>query len=291
MTASVKLTILHGMAAKDFEESLDRHLEWNLKVLDLKNNIYGRAVEELQPAEAERAARAIEQRGLVVNTLSTAIFYADIEDGEATFRQQFSEDIARILDTAAILNTHYVRLLSASSSKRAQFQNCASYIQQQHPWVFSVYQEAIDRIHDAGFHVVIENEVRSSIFSHPQEILDFFAALDRPAARFTWDITNLWEEGTYPSLEAYEQLKDLIGLVHVKGGQSEYPGGPLRWASRLSSASWPVLDIVRAVVRDGVSPVICVNPSHGEKNANYQGSPSDCYEDLLFLRDQVEEIE
>jgi hypothetical protein len=51
-----------------------------------------------------------------------------------------------------------------------------------------------------------------------------------------------------------------------------------------------VLDIVQAVVRDRVTSVICVNPSHGEKSADYQGSPDDCYRDLLFLRKHIEGI-
>jgi sugar phosphate isomerase/epimerase len=249
-------------------------------------------VEELEPAEAEQAARAIVQRGLEVNTLSTAIFYGDIEQGEAAFRTKFNDDIARTLETAPILNTTNVRLLSAKSSKRATFSNCADYIAEQHPWVIPVYREAIDRFHNAGFQVVIENEVRDSIFSHPQEVLDFFAALDRPGrVHLTWDITNLWEEGTYPSLDVYRQLKPLIALVHVKGGREETPGGPLRWASRLEDATWPVLDIVDAVVRDGVSPVICLNPSHGARTATSAASFDDFYQNILFLRTHIEGIE
>ena len=80
MSATVQLTILNSMAGSDFEMALDQHLAWGLHVLDLKDAIYGKTVDDLLPREAEQAARAIESRGLHVATLSTGVFYGDIEE-------------------------------------------------------------------------------------------------------------------------------------------------------------------------------------------------------------------
>jgi len=106
--------------------------------------------------------------------------------------------------------------------------------------------------------------------STPTEILDFFASLDRPAkVCLTWDVQNLWQMGTYPTMAVYDQLKNLIGYYHLKGGQQKADNTVLHWRSSLADASWPVVEITRQVVVDGVSPVICLNPSHGKIKPGY----------------------
>lgn len=130
---------------------------------------------------------------------------------------------------------------------------------------------------------MIENEIAHSIFSTPREIREFFSALGmREKVSFTWDIANLWQMGTFPTLEVYAQLKEVIGYVHVKGGMRG-DDNSFSWASTLKDASWPVFEIMQAVVRDGVSPVICLNPPHGGPKPGY-----DCnnitQRDLEFLK-------
>jgi sugar phosphate isomerase/epimerase len=152
-----------------------------------------------------------------------------------------------------------------------------------------MYQEAVDRIAKAGFCPTIENEVGGCILSRPDEVLAFFEALDRTAASFTWDVQNMWQMGSAPTLSVYKSLKDLIGYYHVKGGRAEVEERALCWSTALEDASWPVLDITRRVIVDGVSPVICLNASHGRQMPGYN------YEnvverDIDFLREGIEEI-
>jgi hypothetical protein len=95
MTGKFELTILNSMAGMDFEAALDQHLALGLRVLDLKDAIYGNRVDDLLPEEVEQAARAIAARNLRVATLSTSIFYGDIEPGEAAFRGLRRGQVAR----------------------------------------------------------------------------------------------------------------------------------------------------------------------------------------------------
>ena len=74
---------------------------------------------------------------------------------------------------------------------------------------------------------------------------------------------------------------------HVKGGQCTPGSTKLAWNVALEDASWPVVEITKAVVQDGTSPVICVNPAqHGaEKDGyDYQGIVK---RDIDFLRSSV----
>ena len=98
----------------------------------------------------------------------------------------------------------------------------------------------------------------------------------------------MWQEGTFPSLEHYETLKSIIGYLHLKGGRVG-DGRTLEWKCGLSEASWPVTEILNQVARDGISPVVCLNPSHGKKNPEYQALPT-LESDLAFCQTIFREV-
>jgi hypothetical protein len=260
---TVQITMLNSMTGGEFEPALDRHVAWGIGVLDLKDAIFGKGIADLTDAEADTAARMIQVRGLSVYCLSTGLFFDDVEKGEAVFRRDHLAKLDHVLALADTLRPTFIRLLAARTTRRRQIDDSFRYLQSEHPWVVDVYGEAVDRIAASGFRATIENEVGGCIFAHPQEIRAFFEKLGRRrTCCLTWDVQNLWQEGTFPSLDVYAQLKDLIGYYHLKGGQSEEPGGALKWRSPLVTASWPVpeeapidftqqdLDDARRIVRE-----------------------------------------
>lgn len=284
---AIQLTLLNSMAGHEFEPALDTHVAWGVALLDLKDRIYGKAIAELTLDEARRAAGQIAERELKVYAFSTHLFGSEVEEGEVAFTKRNLHPLAHVLDLARILKPTFIRLLGAQTRRRKDLPDAVAYLQAEQPWVLPAYRQAVDEIHGAGFRCCIENEVGGTIFSSVREVRSFFEALDRrKAARFTWDIQNFWQLGVFPSLEVYHELKEWIGFVHLKGGQTEPPGTPgvpLRWRAGLADASWPVREIMGQVLADGVSPVWCVNPSHGEAKPgyDYQGLYR---RDLEFLR-------
>ncbi len=291
VVAKTKLTILNSMAGQQFESALDQHVAWGLTVLDLKDAIFGKGVVKLTHAEANRAADLIRARNLSVYCFSTGLFSGEIEAGEAEFRRRYLDKIEHVIEIAKPLQPQMIRLLAAQTSKRKELADSIGYIRENHPWLNPLYAQAIDRLHDAGFKVTIENEVGNCIFSNPKEILGFFAELNRREGVYlTWDVQNLWQMGTYPTMEVYHQLKGLIGYYHLKGGIGAMPASTLHWRSALEDASWPVVEITRQVVADGVSPVICLNPSHGKVKEGYDYQ-NIVKRDLDFIRREIPEIE
>ncbi len=282
-----EITLLNGMLGHDFARALDHHQELGVYLLDLKDAIFGKSFSSLTLEEARDARRMIEKRGLKVYTLSSSLCHEDIEKGEADFRESTEAEMTRVLTVAEILRPDSIRLLSAWSSQRPEFSDSIAYITQRHPWVFDVYRECIDRIASAGYAAFIENESERNIFSNTEEILGFFMKLNRTGkVRFTWDIQNLWQMGTFPSLPVYEELRELIGYLHFKGGRCG-ADRKLAWASSLAEASWPVSEIVRRAVVDGTAPVFCLNPSHGARQPDFD-SNAVTVSDLLFLRELIE---
>ena len=56
---NTEITILNSMAGNVFEVALDQHVSWDIKCLDLKDNIFGKSIIELTEEEARHAAELI----------------------------------------------------------------------------------------------------------------------------------------------------------------------------------------------------------------------------------------
>ncbi len=282
-----QLTILSSMASPDFEESMRRHREWGLSWVDLRDAIYGKRVEELELAEAQEAKRYIDELGLSVYCVSTNVFVEEVAHGESAFRAHL-ESLSRVIELCAVLRPRLVRLNAASFAERPTDASSMRVIREHYPWLIEVYREGVDMVAARGMVATIENEAFDSCVSKAQEFIEFFEWLDRTdAARLTWDVQNQWSTGVFPSIDIYRQLRPFMRYYHVKGGQSEPGSTRLAWNVALEDASWPVAEITNAVVRDGVSPVICLNPAqHGAQKDgyNYDGIVK---RDLDFLRASV----
>jgi sugar phosphate isomerase/epimerase len=288
-----ELTILTSMADADFERALARHRLWGLNRLDLKDSIYGCTVEQLDAETARRARDAIDAAGLDVHCLSTSLMHDDLARGEAHFREQHIARIAGMAAAVRILRPKYFRLLAGRLIDKRPGGSAFATVMREHPWVVAAYREAVDRAAELGAAVTIENEARDCMLVTAEDMVAFFAALDRPGkVGLTWDIQNQWTSGSFPRLADYEKLKPLIQYVHVKGGRYDDPATRLlAWKSRLEDASWPVIDIVQKVVDDGVSPVICINPSKGKLRPDYPYDYSDVTGiDIAFLRRAIRGI-
>jgi hypothetical protein len=270
--AAAQLTILNSMASPDFDEALNLHVDWGIDILDLKDGILGRGVADLSDGEAGRAAEMAAARGLSVYCMSTGLFFDAVEKGEGHFRERHLGRVDRITEIARILKPKVVRLLAARSERREEIGDGIDYVLTEQPWLFGLYAEAVDRIADAGFTATVENEVHGCLLTAPSEVRRFFDLLDRPGkVMLTWDVQNMWQMGTFPTLEAYEELRPFIGYLHLKGGQCDEgdPAQTLRWQSGLADASWPVVELTQAAVDDGICKAVCLNPSHGERRPGY----------------------
>jgi len=286
----VKLTMLNAMADKDFDKALFRQQEWNINFLDMKDNIFGKSIIDLTDEEATEAAKMIKGKNMSVYCFSSVLFYEDIEIGEREFRIRSIDKLDRLLEIAQILQPRIIRLLAARSGKRKEFTDIIPYLRQSFQWLIPMYREAVEKIHRSGFGTTIENEAHDCIFSTPAEILEFFKELDcGDKVSFTYDIQNLWQMGTFPTVESYRKLAGITGYFHLKGGKCD-GGTELVWSSALDDASWPVKEIVRLAVTEEISPFFCLNSSHGKRLPGYNYD-NITRRDIDYLRRNFPEIE
>jgi sugar phosphate isomerase/epimerase len=285
-----QITMLNSMAAADLPAQLDRHAAWGLTQLDLKDGIFGKRLLDLTIDEARTARKLIDERGLAVHCFSTGLMYVPVENGPAEFQRDLG-NLDHILRLAEILRPHFIRLLAAKMTQRATISDSAEYIKEKHSWLPGIYREAVGRIHAAGFKATIENEVGGNIFSNANEVVGFFELLDcANKVCFTWDAANMWEEGTCPALAVYEKLKPLIGYYHIKGGRHNPGAARPSWRTSLQDATWPIREITQRIAADKVSPVICLNPSHGKPLPDYDYA-NIVERDLKFLQSILSEVQ
>jgi sugar phosphate isomerase/epimerase len=279
--------MLNAMADVDIERSIVRQAGWGIRDLDLKDALFGKDSLAIDDGEAERIRALASAHGMDIHCLSTHLCGGDVELGERAFRAAVEPGLRRARALVPLLRPRLVRLLAARcSSPRRAGENRIEELDRRHPWLAPLYAECVDRLAEASVGVVIENEVGGCILSTADEVVSLFARIARPAARFTYDAQNLWQEGTPPTLAVYERLRPLIGYLHLKGGIHADGSAALAWSSGLAEASWPVAEMVRRAAADGVSPVICLNPSHGARlnGYDYAGVVA---RDLAFLKDAL----
>jgi hypothetical protein len=282
-----KLTMLSDMAGDDFELVAQRHAALGLQWLDLKNGLYGGTINNLSIENTRKLADVAARYSLRVSCLSSALCASELSLGRDHFRQRHGDALTQMLRRAEILKPRAIRLTSAFIRPYPDPNKIMDIVERDYPWVFEAYAELVDRIHAAGYVVLIENEPLDIILARPEGIVRFFQRLDRPSvAKYTWDVQNLWYAGVFPTMEVYRQLKPLIGCIHVKGGRTDGSSDALVHASSLEDASWNVREIVKAVVDDGVSPIICLNSSLGKKPPGFDVW-NVAQQDVAYLRKQI----
>lgn len=280
--------MLNGMAGKDPDAAMDRHRAWVLPTLDLKDAWFGTGVEYWTTAQADQIAAGAQARRLTVGTLSSCLGRGDVECGEASYRTELHA-LGNLIANARILKPGRIRLVAPSLARRHEVADAAVELTTHHSWLFPLLRETVDRLSETGATVVFENESPNTVFGQPDEVLGFFRALQRPQARMIWDVGNWWHFGCarFPTVADAVALRPVVGVLHLKGGIAELPGGALRWAGQLAETSWDVPGIVRTILAGGGCPVVCLNPPHG---AARPGVTHDYRADLDFLRITFPEI-
>ncbi len=278
------LTVLNSMMPGDFAAALKRHKNIGIDWLDLKDGIFGKDLLSLSLKEVQKAKQEIDKQNLNVFCLSSTLFGEDVEKGEEYFRQQHLEKVSLLIERARIFEPYFVRLLSAKASARPFPSDLMDYLNQSHPWILPCYDQAVEKIDEAGFRVTIENEVGPNLFSSAADILQFFQSLSSAdRLSLTWDVQNLWQAGTFPALSVFQALKPLVTYVHIKGGIADKGSRKLLYKSALADASWPVKEILNEVFQTKQVLAVCLNPSHGEKMPGVDYGAT-LEKDLEFIR-------
>ena len=295
------LSVLAEMLDKDLPTALAVMRDHRLAFVDLKQHVYDSRIHQLDGDQRYRLHDDLRRHNVELYCLASTLGHRNVlATPERGFRDELEQGIANLLETVAIVRPRMIRLLACSAISGTGERLLVTDVDRLAPWVFPAYREAISQIASHGVTVTIENEP-DSLLSSPEEVRTFFARLDGCGdVGFTWDIQNMWQSGVFPSVTVYERMKPVINYVHLKGGrQASTVDSSLRYRCGLETASWPVVDLVRRVIADDISPVVCLNTSHGELPdddpfgdvaADVPRSRVEALRDLAYVRHHFEEF-
>ncbi len=271
-----KKLVLNVMIGGKIAEVLDQHQQLGLHDLDIKMDWSGSMIESSTAAIVADIAAGMQQRSLSTWCLSSCIGNCRGDSDDAYIAEQ-DRLLNQLITFAQTLKPRFIRLILPRGD--------ASTVNDQR--IIEAYHRWCTQIIDAGYQVLIENEIGGSIGRDPALVKAFFENINaNDQIKYIWDIANQWQEGRYPSLADYDTLRDIIGLLHVKGGQWNNADDKVyAWKSHLDDSDWPVAELCRAALADGLE-AICINPPHGQAPDNWSYSLE---KDLTFL-DQLQEL-
>lgn len=267
-----RLLVLNVMVSGPLEHALDQHLALGISDLDLKMNWSGSMIEKMELSEAQHFAAAIAERQLSVQCLSSCT--GDLTGEESPEKlAELDENVQQLCRLVPILQPRCVRLIVPRGNMEVVTND----------QVLGRYQRWIDQLRASGAQVVMENEIGGSIGRDPHLVASFFNQLQH--ASYIWDIANQWQEGLFPSLTHYQLLKKHIAVLHVKGGRwDDEENKCYAWKSHLEESDWPVAEICRAALSDGVEN-FCINPPHGVTPDAWS---YDLEKDIQFMKNILE---
>jgi hypothetical protein len=284
----VDLLVLNAMAGDEFGASLARQRAWGLARCDLKDRLFGRRVEDLDPDQARAVRRMADGAGMGIACLSSGIGGSELGEGEAAFRAAVEPALARLVASIPILRPRLARLLWPAAADRDPAVPAAEWIARRHPWLLPLLRQAVSALAATGVQPVFENECGPCLVRSPADAADLVAAVGG-GAKLIWDVQNLWQaSGRLPRLEDYAVVRPHLAAIHLKGGRHGGDGGRLVHATGLAAAHWPILPILRAAVADGAISCICLNPSHGAPHPD-PALRQDPLADLDFIRAAIPE--
>src|SRR5258708_39121476 len=84
----VDLTALNFMGSRDFDAAVEQFARWGLRWMDVRGEVYGKSIAELDHETTSRAATALQRAGLRTYCLSTRIFDDHAERGQDAVRTE-----------------------------------------------------------------------------------------------------------------------------------------------------------------------------------------------------------
>jgi len=259
----IEISVMTDQLGLDFESAVKQLAHWGVEWVDLRGGIYGKGIDDVTDSEAERAKDALVEHGLRVACLATRLASPwkdhdlwDERDWEAEL-----EHLDRLVELAKAFNTDLLRVYAYRKPNPDAALDRPDLEKYMEP-VSQRLREAAEVAAGQDIRLVLENETFSLVgtCSELRQVLD---AVGHEALLACWDVANGWACGEQPYPDGYDQIRDSIGYVHIKGAKSQ-TGDPDAYGG-VALVGQDDLDyqtILSALVSDGYDGKIALHPHH-----------------------------
>jgi sugar phosphate isomerase/epimerase len=250
----ISVSIFNDQISETLEKSLISIKQWGFDRVDLRERIFGDSVIDMINDL---------QRDLLVELLSTyPLSVGCLGTRRLVVRPEGLPSQINILDqlikTALAVRTSYIRICTEERTTDMTARHARSRA------AVANFRVLCDLAGEHGITLVLENKP-TSITNRGSELSEMVAAVGRKNLQVVWDAVNSWQGGFDDVTADYVAIKDMIGIVHLRGAIAT-PNDPHVFGSSevLGDDTFPNRAIVDWLVQDHFAGQITLDLSLGQ---------------------------
>jgi L-ribulose-5-phosphate 3-epimerase len=249
----MKLAICADEISQDFLTAVELGVDWGLRWYELRRFRSGR-VPEISEGDRERILPIAKDYGVAISALSPGLFKAPL--GAPEVARGLNELLPRTFDLAHEVGTDRVLIFSFERDERAKRLGPQEFPAE----VVDRLGQMADAAAAAGIRLFLEPEP-GCWGDTGLNAAALIRQVGRDNLRLNWDPANSFSAGAeHPFPREYEQVKDLVGHVHVKDIAADDKGR--RRAVPVGEGLIDWRGQIQALLRDGFDGFFTIETHH-----------------------------
>ncbi|HVC33277.1 MAG TPA: sugar phosphate isomerase/epimerase family protein [Chloroflexota bacterium] len=255
-----KASVFTDEISQDFEEAVRTAADAGLTFVDLRN-AWNRSCAELKRDDWQKLAEIMQRHGVRLGAIQSPFGKCDLAEDDYQRHLAF---LPNLIEQAHFFGTDVIRIFPFWQSDHANTKlrpNLAPLLEE----IVTKLRRATRLAEREGVYLALEPE-HSTFGGSPTEIRTIVDAVDSPALRVSWDVSNGWlpDEPIFP--DGYARVKGLVVNVHVKDRAFPPDEEDGRHAPTLLGAGlvpWP--RVIQTLKADGYDGVYTIETHFGSK--------------------------
>ena len=271
----MKLGVITDGISRDFEHALNVMAEYGLKYPELQF-VWDREVGDHDAEQVARMKTLLNQHDMEVSCISRHNFgglpVLQTEIGDPAFEDHVS-GLRRCIDLAKTLGTNIVRIMSCKKEMILFGYNGAEdWIVTAGAWdkLVKLMAVPIQIAEEEDVTLVVETGNNAMITSGflARKLID---ELGSPHLKLLWDIPNTMYCTDVPFPDAYNEIRDYIGHIHIKDAKADISRATVGFYPLGEGDVGPYLKpIANALKRDGYAGAISYESVYRPQGGTYE---------------------
>lgn len=193
---------------KSLDVQIDVLKKHGIKYIELRG-IDGKNVSELSVEEAAEVKSKLDKNGIKVSAIGSPVGKISLEDDFNSHVEIFK----KILETAKIMETRYIRIFSFYYPAEMDINVCKAAVLKRLKLLTHIAE---------GKNIILLHENEKDIYGDiPERCLEIMEDVNSPNLKITFDPANFIQSGVKPFPYAFNMLKNYIEYVHIKDALKE----------------------------------------------------------------------
>jgi len=271
----LKMGVITDGISRDLEYALKVMAEERVEYAELQF-IWDKEVGDQTPEEIRRIRDLVAQYGVNVACISrhnfAGLLVMATEPEDEAYKKHL-EGLKRCIDMAKGLGTDLVRIMSCRKEMIIFGYNGAEeWVASTGSWdkLLKLMEAPVRLAEDEGVTLVVETGNNAMITSGylAKKLID---DLGTEHLKILWDIPNTLYCTEVPYPDAYEEIKDCIGHIHIKDCKADIARATVRFCPLGQGDMAPYLEgIAGALKRDGYQGVISIESVYRPDNGTFE---------------------